>query len=132
MEDGFSVSAAHCTTWPRSSVTSSRSTQWGLAQYHCVTVPFRVMIFAVSYAALPWCASSGKEKIETPIPRATINRNPRFTSHLLFGGTGPTSLGWGRLQLYKLDAILRRALATVKCASTECVTRISEMLSHPC
>src|ERR1700687_636360 len=98
MEDGFSVSELHCTTWPRSSVTSNISTQWGLDQTHSVTVPLRVMLFSRSYAAPPWCASSGSEKIETPIPRARTIRNLPFKSHLLFGGAkarvfrlGPTA-----------------------------------------
>ena len=62
--------------------------QWGKAQTHCVTVPLRVTLFPVSYAALPWCANSGSEKIETPIPRATPIKNLPFKSHLLWWGQG--------------------------------------------
>src|SRR6266853_5477555 len=93
--------------------------QWGLDQTHRVTVPLTVMLFPVSYAALPWCANSGREGIETPIPRATTIKNLPFKSHLLVGETGPTSLGWVRPHLSKLDAILKTASATVKCASTQ-------------
>src|SRR5882762_8977930 len=60
--------------------------QCGLAQTHCVTVPLRVTLFPISYAALPWCANSGGEKIEIPIPRAKRIKNLPFKSHLLFGG----------------------------------------------
>src|SRR6266849_6898670 len=72
--------------------------QWGLAQTHCVTVPLRITLFPMSYAAAPWCANSGSEKIETPIPRARHIKNLPFKSHLLFGGAktrvfrlGPTT-----------------------------------------
>src|ERR1700730_1787432 len=105
--------------------------QWGLDQTHRVTVPLTVMLFPVSYAALPWCARSGRERIETPIPRARTIRNLLFKSHLLFAGTGPTSLGWVRPHLSKLDAILKRGLATVKCSSTGHASRaLSEMMSR--
>src|SRR5712691_4160523 len=104
--------------------------QWGLDQTHRVTVPLTVMLFPVSYAALPWCANSGRERIETPIPRATTIKNLPFKSHLLVGETGPTSLGWVRPHLSKLDAILKTASATVKRASTRNASRaLSGMMS---
>src|ERR1700680_4008330 len=102
---------------------------WGLVQIHCVMVPLIVMFFPMSYAASPWCASSGSERIETPTPRARTIRNLPFRSHLLFGGTGPAFFGTGptflvrvRPHLSDLDAILKTALATVKCASNFTVT----------
>src|SRR6266550_712240 len=85
--------------------------QWGLAQTHCVTVPLKVILFSMSYAALPWCANSGRETIKAPIPRARTIKNLPFKSHLLFGGTRPASLGWVRPHLSELDAILMAASA---------------------
>src|ERR1700730_14768260 len=86
MEEGFSVSTTQCSIWPLSSVTSRRSTQWGLDQSQSVTVPLTVTFFPVSYAALPWCAKRGRVKIETLIPRAKTIQNLPFKSHLLFFG----------------------------------------------
>jgi hypothetical protein len=57
--------------------------------------------------------------IETPTPIATTAKNLPFKSHLLFAGTGPASLGWVRPHQSKLGAILKRALATVKCSSED-------------
>src|SRR5258708_27274278 len=100
--------------------------QWGLAQTHCVTVPLRVTLFPMSYAAAPWCANSGSEKIETPIPRATHIKNLPFKNHLLFGGTrSSSSLGSVRPHLYKLDAVLKTSVGHSQVRLyLECISRI--------
>src|SRR5881628_2780766 len=96
--------------------------QWGKAQTHCVTVTLRVTLFPVSYAALPWCANSGSEKIETPMPRATHIKNLPFKAHLLRWGKWGK---WGKgLRLYVepttlFDGTMQTASATVKLVSND-------------
>jgi hypothetical protein len=72
----------------------------------------------MSYAAAPWCANSGSEKIETPIPRAMHIKNLPFKRHLLFGGAQAASFGWVRRHLSELDAILKAASAIDEMANT--------------
>src|ERR1700693_6377417 len=72
MSGGLLASATQCATWPLSSLTSNSRRQWGLAQNHSVTVPFKVTFFPASNAALPWCAASGTEAIRNPAATAKI------------------------------------------------------------
>jgi len=82
MSAGLLVSATQCTTPPLSSLTSNFRKQWGLAQNHSVTVPFRTSLFPVSNAELPWCANIGTDAITTPTARAQTVENLSFMDDL--------------------------------------------------
>src|SRR6266571_4420967 len=72
MSVGLLTSAAQFRTEPVSSFASNFRKQWGLAQIHSVTVPFKVSSFVVSKLAAPWCATSGTEATRRPTaPRKT-------------------------------------------------------------
>src|SRR5260370_13989550 len=57
--------------------------QCGLRQNHSVTVHFIVRFLSVSSAAVPWCANSGTETVNTPTASTKTIENLSFTSDLL-------------------------------------------------
>src|ERR1700689_307336 len=75
---GAWVSVIQCATSPFSPFTSYIKRQWGLAHHHSVTVPFIVSLFDASYAAFPWCASSGAEPIKRAIAKLRVSENLIF------------------------------------------------------
>src|SRR5712691_678844 len=79
MSVGLLTSAAQFRTEPVSSFASNFRKQWGLAQIHSVTVPFKVSSFVVSKLAAPWCATSGTEATRRPTAPRKTPKNLSFT-----------------------------------------------------
>src|ERR1700681_570356 len=87
---GAKVSETQGMMSPFSSFTLILIRLWGLAQTNSVTAPFKVIGFASSSAAVPWCARTGLQAARRLIATAknviTLLFMPDFTVYWLQTG----------------------------------------------
>src|SRR5271169_4990948 len=78
MRLGLGPPAFHFSMLPLSSVTSKLIHTCGLPQSNCFTVPFTLVIFAMSYPCQEWCANAGPETVKRHANKHPIHSSRDF------------------------------------------------------
>src|ERR1700722_2865761 len=75
---GLGPPALHFSVMPLSSVISKLIHTCGLPQSNCVTVPFTLVRFSMSYPCHAWCADAGLETARRQTTKFPIHRSRVF------------------------------------------------------